>query len=187
MHQGWQGRWLRLSAQLLAGLLMSVLEPQLYSGRAHMQVPGPHSVGGYWNIFLFPLLLRGSQVAFDGVGSMPMARIREVRSEKQAVVDVELARRGRNRAVHDAVRDSDRHAPFAAEGTRTDVPGSPPVVVAASILCSQIKLLCPVRALSPSVGEYMAHVSVVQKWCMGMAWPGMPDWKQKASRETMFD
>ncbi|BDA49083.1 TBC1 domain family member 2A [Coccomyxa sp. Obi] len=56
------------------------------------------------------------KVAFDGVGSMPMARIREVRSEKQAVVDVELARRGRNKAVRDAVRESDRHAPFAAEG-----------------------------------------------------------------------
>lgn len=58
----------------------------------------------------------GRQVAFDGVGSLPMARIREVRSVKQAAVDVELARRGRNKAVHDAVRDSDRHAPYAAEG-----------------------------------------------------------------------
>lgn len=53
---------------------------------------------------------------------MPMARIREVRSEKQAVVDVELARRGRNKAVRDAVRDSDRHAPFAAEGMPPDMP-----------------------------------------------------------------
>ncbi|KAK9919170.1 hypothetical protein WJX75_009858 [Coccomyxa subellipsoidea] len=56
------------------------------------------------------------KVAFDGVGSMPMARIREVRSVKQAVVDVELARRDRSRAVRDAVADSERHAPFVAEG-----------------------------------------------------------------------
>ena len=55
-------------------------------------------------------------MAFDGVGSMPMARIREVRSVKQAVVDVELARRGRSRSLREAVRDSERHAPFAAEG-----------------------------------------------------------------------
>jgi hypothetical protein len=61
-------------------------------------------------------------VAFDGVGSMPMARIREVRSVKQAVVDVELARRDRSRAVRDAVADSERHAPFVAEGAQDRLP-----------------------------------------------------------------
>ena len=50
------------------------------------------------------------------MGSMPMARIREVRVAKQADVDVELARRGRNQAVIHAVNDSERHAPFANEG-----------------------------------------------------------------------
>lgn len=58
----------------------------------------------------------GAQVAFDGVGSMPMARIENVRVAKQAAVDVELDRRSRNKMVRDAVRDSERHAPYAAEG-----------------------------------------------------------------------
>ncbi len=94
------------------------------------------------------------QVVFDGVGSMPMARIREVRSEKQAVVDVELARRGRNKAVRDAVRDSDRHAPFGAEGTLADTPRSLShlhieAIVAAFSTCCQILFLCPDRAPLP--------------------------------------
>lgn len=55
-------------------------------------------------------------MAFDGVGSMPMARIKDVRVAKQAVVDVELDRRSRSKTVRDAVRDSERHAPYAAEG-----------------------------------------------------------------------
>lgn len=77
-----------------------------------------------------------------------MARIREVRSEKQAVVDVELARRGRNKAVRDAVRDSDRHAPFAAEGTLPDRPHSLPhlqieAIVAAPQFISRSWVLVP--------------------------------------------
>jgi hypothetical protein len=59
-------------------------------------------------------------VAFEGVGSMPMARIREVRVDKQAVVDVELQRRSRNKVVMDAVAASERHARHAAaEGARS--------------------------------------------------------------------
>jgi hypothetical protein len=61
-------------------------------------------------------LIWRAQVAFEGVGSMPMARIREVRSVKQADVDTELARRGRAQLVLEAVNGSERHAPFAGEG-----------------------------------------------------------------------
>ena len=62
------------------------------------------------------ILIWHAQVAFEGVGSMPMARIREVRSVKQADVDTELARRGRAQLVLEAVNGSERHAPFAGEG-----------------------------------------------------------------------
>ena len=39
------------------------------------------------------------QVAFDGVGSMPMQRIRDVREVKQAVVDTEMERRERRQEL----------------------------------------------------------------------------------------
>ena len=55
-------------------------------------------------------------MAFDGVGSMPMARIETIRVTKQADVDVELAKRSRNKQLREAVSMSERHGPFAAQG-----------------------------------------------------------------------
>ena len=57
------------------------------------------------------------QVAFDGVGSMPMARIDTIRVTKQAVVEDELAKRSRNKQLREAVSMSERHAPFASQGS----------------------------------------------------------------------
>ena len=56
------------------------------------------------------------QVAFDGVGSMPMARIDTIRVTKQADVDVELAKRSRNKQLREAVSMSERHAAFSSQG-----------------------------------------------------------------------
>ena len=50
------------------------------------------------------------------MGSMPMARIETIRVTKQADVDVELAKRSRNKQLREAVSMSERHAPFAAQG-----------------------------------------------------------------------
>ena len=60
--------------------------------------------------------LRREQVAFDGVGSMPMARIDLIRVTKQADVEVELAKRSRNKQLREAVSMSERHAPFSSQG-----------------------------------------------------------------------
>ena len=56
------------------------------------------------------------QVAFDKVGSMPMARIETIRVTKQADVDVELAKRSRSKQLREAVSMSERHAPHASQG-----------------------------------------------------------------------
>ena len=56
------------------------------------------------------------KVAFDGVGSMPMARIDTIRVNKQADVESELAKRSRNKQLREAVSMSERHAPFASQG-----------------------------------------------------------------------
>ena len=56
------------------------------------------------------------QVAFDKVGSMPMARIETIRVTKQADVDVELAKRSRSEQLREAVSMSERHAPHASQG-----------------------------------------------------------------------
>ena len=56
------------------------------------------------------------QVAFDKVGSMPMARIETIRVTKQADVDVELAKRSRSKQLREAVSMSERHAPHTSQG-----------------------------------------------------------------------
>ena len=58
------------------------------------------------------------QVAFDKVGSMPMARIDTIRVTKQADVDVELAKRSHSKQLREAVSMSERHAPHASQGVR---------------------------------------------------------------------
>ena len=47
---------------------------------------------------------------------MPMARIDTIRVTKQADVDVELAKRSRNKQLREAVSMSERHAPFSSQG-----------------------------------------------------------------------
>ena len=56
------------------------------------------------------------QVAFEKVGSMPMARIETIRVTKQADVDVELAKRSRSKQLREAVSMSKHHAPHASHG-----------------------------------------------------------------------
>ena len=48
---------------------------------------------------------------------MPMARIDTIRVTKQAVVNDELAKRSRNKQLREAVSMSERHAPFASQGS----------------------------------------------------------------------
>ena len=45
-----------------------------------------------------------------------MARIDTIRVTKQADVDVELAKRSRNKQLREAVSMSERHAPFSSQG-----------------------------------------------------------------------
>ena len=59
------------------------------------------------------------QVAFEKVGSMPMARIETIRVTKQADVDVELAKRSRSKQLREAVSMSERHAPHASHGAHS--------------------------------------------------------------------
>ena len=47
---------------------------------------------------------------------MPMARIDTIRVTKQADVEVELAKRSRNKQLREAVSMSERHAPFSSQG-----------------------------------------------------------------------
>lgn len=47
---------------------------------------------------------------------MPMARIDTIRVTKQADVEVELAKRSRNKQLREAVSMSERHAAFSSQG-----------------------------------------------------------------------
>lgn len=46
------------------------------------------------------------QVAFDGIGSMPMARIENYRQVKQEAVDFEMKRRNARKNLDHAIKDS---------------------------------------------------------------------------------
>jgi len=65
-----------------------------------------------------------AQAAFEGVGSMPMARIRGFRTAQQAAVEVELARRGRGRSAPPPEPHPPGAQPAAANGGHTAGGGS---------------------------------------------------------------
>ena len=83
---------------------------------------------------------------------MPMARIRDVRTAKQADVDVELARRSSraNGTTTPAAANngsSERHTPHAAEGA----PQASLLLGAGTLTCSLLGVLRP-SAQSPDSG-----------------------------------
>ncbi len=59
------------------------------------------------------------QVAFEGVGSMPMARIEGFREQKQEVVQIELRRRETRQQLQKAISGSDNsdHDVLSSRGT----------------------------------------------------------------------
>ena len=59
------------------------------------------------------------QVAFEGVGSMPMARIEGFREQKQEVVQIELRRRETRQQLQKAISENDNsdHDVLSSRGT----------------------------------------------------------------------
>ena len=81
-----------------------------------------------------------------------MARIDTIRVTKQADVDVELAKRSRNKQLREAVSMSERHAPLASQGDAHDprsrsaigaeaLPMQPPSISHAAVRISEYMCL----------------------------------------------